>query len=149
MIAISTSLGAFPSINDYIAQTLKFAHENGYVKTEFGRRRYLPELTSNQPMLKAAAERMAVNMPLQGTAADIIKLAMIRIFEEFSLEKNQDIRMILQVHDELVFEIKEEKLKEYAARIQEIMENVYKLNISLKVDLKYGDSWGEMEDLRI
>jgi DNA polymerase-1 len=140
----------FPSINEYIDRTLKFARENGYVKTEFGRRRYLPEIISNQPMLKAAAERMAVNMPLQGTAADIIKLAMTKIFEEFNLNRdNKDLRMILQVHDELVFEIKEEKLKECAARIQDIMENVYKLNIPLKVDLKYGDSWGEMEDLII
>ena len=138
----------FPSINEYIDQTLKFAHENGYVKTEFGRRRYLPELNSNQPMLKAAAERMAVNMPLQGMAADIIKLAMVKIFKEFNLDENKDnLKMILQVHDELIFEIKEDKLKEYAKQIKDIMENIYKLNIPLRVDMEVGESWGEMNEL--
>jgi DNA polymerase-1 len=140
----------FPSIKKYTEETLEFARENGYVETQLGRRRYLPEITANQPMLKAAAERMAVNMPLQGTAADIIKLAMIKIFKEFGLDEgNKDLKMILQVHDELIFEIKEDKLKEYAGKIKNIMENIYKLDIPLKVDVEVGNSWGDMEDLKI
>ncbi|NQU99477.1 MAG: DNA polymerase I, partial [Parcubacteria group bacterium] len=140
----------FPSIKKYTEETLKFANKNGYVETQLGRRRYLPELSANQPMLKAAAERMAVNMPLQGTAADIIKLAMIKIVNKFNLvEGNSDLRMILQVHDELIFEIKEDKLEEYAKEIKDIMENIYKLDIPLKVDMEVGNSWGRMEDLKI
>ncbi len=140
----------FPSIKKYTEETLEFANKKGYVETQLGRRRYLPEITAKQPMLRAAAERMAVNMPLQGTAADIIKLAMIKIFEEFNLDKNNsDLKMILQVHDELIFEIKEDKLEKYAEKIKNIMENIYKLDIPLKIDMEVGDSWGSMEDLKI
>ena len=138
----------FPSIKKYTEETLEFARKKGYVETQLGRRRYLPEIKASQPMLRAAAERMAVNMPLQGTAADIIKMAMIKIANEFNLGGgNSDLRMILQVHDELIFEIKEDKLKEYAGEIKNIMENIYKLDIPLKVDMEVGNSWGDMEEL--
>lgn len=138
----------FPLIAIYIKNTLDFARKNGYVETLLGRRRYLPEFGSGFPQLQAAAERMAINMPIQGTAADIIKLAMIELDSQI-LQKTSlaNVKMILQVHDELVFEIKENKVAEVARKIKEIMENVFKLSVPLKVDVNVGKNWGEMKEL--
>ena len=130
----------FPAIALYIKRTLEFAKRHGFVETLFGRRRYLPEL---QKRKSASVERMAINHPIQGTAADIIKMAMNEIYQK-NLVCHVDCRLLLQVHDELVFEIKEEKLKEFAQSIKEIMENIIKLCVPLKVDLAYGDNWGKL-----
>ena len=135
----------FPKIRDYITKTEEFARKNGYVETLFGRKRYIPEMTSSHPGLRAQAERMAINHPIQGTAADIIKMAMAVISDEIQ-NMQSDIRMILQIHDELLFEIADDKIKETYPKIKDIMEGVYKLSVPLRVDVSVGASWGELKD---
>lgn len=154
----------FSGIKRYIENTLKFAAKNGYVETLFGRRRYIPEVHSPNWQLKREAERMAVNMPIQGTATgDIIKLAMIKVDEWIRKEKlENDIRMLLQVHDELLFEVREGLSQtwfrhketrfggdfiEKIQRIKKIMENVVELKVPLAVDVKIGKNWGEQKAL--
>jgi len=125
--------------------TKKSVAEKGYVETIFGRKRYLPDINSRMPQLQAAAERMAINHPIQGTGADIIKLAMIQIYGHLHKAKLEDkVRMLLQVHDELVFEIKDELVKEESKILKDIMEKVYKLDVPLTVDVKVGDNWQDM-----
>ncbi|MBU0531695.1 DNA polymerase I [Patescibacteria group bacterium] len=133
------------SVRDYLEETKLSAHENEYVETMFGRRRYLPEISSGMQMLVAAAERMAINMPVQGAAADIMKMAMIEVAKW--IETQDGIEMLLQVHDELVFEVDKEKAEEYAGRIKEIMENVVKLDVPLVVDVEIGQNWGAMKQI--
>lgn len=116
------------------------AKEQGYVETLFGRRLYLPEINSSNAIRRKGAERVAINAPMQGTAADIIKLAMIAIHNEI---KKNDIQMIMQVHDELVFEVKENKVDEYSALIKSLMENAAHLSVPLIVDIGVGDNWDE------
>jgi DNA polymerase-1 len=133
----------YAGIKKYIATNLEFAKEHGYVETLLGRRRNLPEINSTIIMIQKSAERMAINMPFQGTAADMIKLAMIKIAR--LIENKNDIRMILQVHDELIFEIKKGMEKKYVNQIKDIMENIIKLKVPIIVDVKYGANWGEMQ----
>ena len=137
----------YPRVKAYLDQCKAQAAKLGYVETLLGRRRYFPELQSDRRAhagLRAAAERMAINMPIQGTAADIIKIAMIRLHEE--LRKRQlRSRPLLQVHDELLLEVPDEEMDEVAALVTEIMEHAYKLKVPLKVDRKAGRNWGEMD----
>lgn len=135
----------YKGVKDFIDGTIKKAGTDGYVETLFGRRRYLPEINSSMVMVRKGAERMAVNTPLQGTAADMIKVAMIKIEEMIKKEYPQEAKMLLQVHDELVFEIKENRAGVVSQKIKEIMENVIKLKVPIIVDVKAGDNWGEME----
>lgn len=135
-------------IQKYIRNTIEKARELGYVETYFGRKRPIPEINSNIINIRNAAERMAINMPIQGTAADIIKLAMIEIFKELK-EKSYPGKMILQVHDELVFEVPKNNLKEFAKMVKDKMENIVKLTVPLKVNLKWGKNWSEMEELEV
>lgn len=135
----------FPGIKKFIDETIEKTKKKGYVETMFARKRYLPDINSNTPMIKKAAERMAVNTPIQGTAADILKMAMIEIYKK--IKNSSDIKMLLQVHDELVFEIKNGKEKKYAGEIAEIMENIVKLKVPLVADVKIGDNWGEMKEI--
>jgi len=120
-----------------------FARENGYVETELGRRRYIPEINSTNIQLRNQAERMAVNMPIQGLAADIIKLAMIAA-DRLIQEKYPKARMVLQIHDELLFEVPESEAEKFARDIKAEMETIYKLSVPLAVDVKIGDNWGEV-----
>jgi DNA polymerase-1 len=132
----------FPGILDYIEQTKQFAKEHGYVKTLMGRRRYIPRINSLNWNTRSFAERMAVNMPIQGTAADIIKQAMIDI-NEFIRGENLETRMLLQVHDELVFEIPESEQAFIPEKLKELMENAYGLSVPLKVEMGMADNWLE------
>lgn len=136
----STYPGVQKMIDNFILETIK----NNYAITLFGRRRPLPDINSSLPMIKKSAERMAINMPIQGTAADLIKMAMIKIFELIK-EKTQDIRLLLQVHDELIFEIKEDKIDYYIVQIKKIMENSIQLLIPIIVEVAIGDNWGELK----
>ena len=138
----------FSGIREYMERTKRFAEENGYVETLFGRRRYIPEIHSPNWQLKREAERMAINMPIQGTATgDIIKLAMIKVEQWIKKEKlGEDVRMLLQVHDELLFEIKEDLVKQIAPRIKEIMEKIIQLKMPLVVDVKVGKNWGDQNN---
>ncbi len=136
---------AFPSIKNYVEETKALARSLGYVETIFGRRRYLPEIVSEIPEVRAAAERMAVNMPIQGSQADLIKIAMIRLHETL-LRISPETKMLLQVHDELVFEAPTKELARVSPVIKEIMEGVYKLKVPIVVDLKAGKNWGELKE---
>jgi len=135
---------AFPNIKKYIEETKEFARDKGYVETMFGRRRYLPDIHSGVPNIAAAAERMAINMPIQGTAADLIKMAMIKINNKLS-QISPKSRMILQVHDELVFEVPEKETQKVADFVKKEMEDVYKFKCPIKVDVEVGNNWGELK----
>lgn len=131
-------------ILEYLENTKTLAHEQGFVETLFGRRRLLPEINSSMPQVRAAAERMAVNLPIQGTAADLIKLAMIAIQNKLP-KVSPEAKMILQVHDELVFEVPKHEVKKMAKFIIEEMDSVYKLRAPIKTEVSWGDNWGELE----
>ena len=123
-------------------QTKEKAKEDGYVETVFGRRLYLHEINAKNGMRRQYAERTAINAPMQGTAADIIKRAMIELDKEIQTEKF-DMRMIMQVHDELIFEIKESQLDDAVELIKEKMESAAELSVSLVVDVGIGSNWDE------
>lgn len=132
----------FPGIKSYIDETVKFANENGYVTTLLGRRRYIPDINSRNWNVRGFAERTAINMPIQGTAADIIKLAMIKIQNYLENEEKLS-RMLLQVHDELIFEVDENETDEVPEKIKDLMESAYELKVPLKVDAGIADNWLE------
>ena len=138
----------FPAIRNWIGDTLRDAYENGYVETLAGFKRYVLELRSNNMMVRKAGERIAVNSPIQGTAADIIKKAMVDLNEELRI-KNLESKMILQVHDELVFEVPEKETKKVAELVKEVMENTFPLSVPLLVELKVGKDWGNMKILKL
>lgn len=140
----------FKGIANYIETTKKKVAQDGFVETVFGRKRFIPEINSSVWNLKAAAERMAINMPVQGTAADIIKMSMTRLAEKITVKGWTDkIRMLLQVHDELVFEVKKEFLSEAAELIKQTMEEDVSFEVPLTVELKSGQRWGEMKKLAL
>jgi DNA polymerase I len=131
-------------LQEYLENTIALAHAQEYVETLFGRKRYLPEIGASHQQLRAAAERMAVNHSIQGTAADLMKMAMIRVDNLIESKfKNNEVRMILQVHDELVFEIKEGLVKKASEMIRDEMETVEKLKVPVIVDVGIGKNWGE------
>jgi DNA polymerase-1 len=133
-----------PKVKEYLESTKQKTRDEGYVQTLLGRRRYIPEINSSNRQVREAAERMAINMPLQGTAADIVKLAMIRLQGEMDV-RGLTSKMILQVHDELLFEVPPEELEEMKGLILELMPQAMNLNVSLEVEVKVGRNWGEME----
>ena len=133
-------LETFPGIKKYMESVKEEARKNGYTKTLFNRKRVIDELKNTNYMIRQQGERMALNTPVQGTAADILKLAMIDIFEEFNKKKLKS-KMIIQVHDELVFDVKEDELEIVKEIVKEKMENVYKFDVPLKVDIEYGKDW--------
>ena len=132
----------FPAISSYIEDTLTTARENGYVETIFGRRRYLPDLTSRNGTVRALAERNAVNAPIQGTSADIIKLAMISVARRIKEEGLQS-RMVLQIHDELVFDAVLSETARLEEIVREEMENIVTLSVPLTVECNHGNNWLE------
>jgi len=141
---IKKYFSVYPGIKKMMDNSIKIAREKGYALTLLGRRRPLPEINSTVPMIRKSAERMAINTPLQGTAADIIKMAMIKV--ESLLDKHQDeIRLLLQVHDELIFEIKKDKVETYTPQILTIMQEVMKLRIPVIVDANSGENWGDLK----
>jgi DNA polymerase-1 len=137
----------YEGVKKYIDDTIEFAKKESYVLTMFGRRRLIPEINSEIALVKKAAERTAVNTPIQGSAADIIKMAMNTVYSRY--KDRDDIKMLLQVHDELIFSVKKDKLETYAQEIKEIMENVCKLSIPLIADIKTGKSWGDLKKLEL
>ena len=141
---IQTYFGKYPGIRDYIESTKLKVKRDGYVETLLGRRRYIPEISSGNRMVRAAGERMAINMPIQGTAADVIKIAMIRIQERLDALKMRSM-MILQVHDELIFEAPKVELEQMKAIVMELMPSAMTMVVPLEVELKTGATWGDME----
>jgi DNA polymerase I len=132
----------FPGVKQYMESCIRSAREKGYVETIMGRRRYLPDINSKNGMVRGMAERNAINSPIQGSAADIIKLAMINIYNKFMGNKLRS-KMILQVHDELVFDVYNPELDEVKKIVKYEMENVIKLDIPLLVEIGYGTNWLE------
>ena len=137
---IKDYLHHYSGVDRYMNEVVEEAKKNGYVKTLFGRRRYLPELSSSNGMLRAFGERVARNMPIQGTAADIIKIAMIRVYTRLK-EENLNARLILQIHDELIVEAPENEKTKAELIVKEEMENACKMKVLLKSDAHSGESW--------
>jgi DNA polymerase-1 len=133
-----------PRVKEYLEETKKQARSQGYVQTLLERRRYIPEIHSPNRIVRESAERMAINMPVQGTSADIIKMAMINIDREMH-HRQLKSKMILQVHDELIFEVPEDELETMKQLARETMTSAVTLSVPLKVDLKTGKNWGEMD----
>jgi DNA polymerase-1 len=140
----------FKMLAEYLESTKGFARKYGYTETFFGRRRQFPEMKSSLPYVRAQAERMAINAPVQGTEADVIKLAMVKADELLSEEKaREDAYLLLSVHDELVYEIRSERAKELGSRIKEVMESVMPQEKTNGVPIlaveKFGSNWGTLE----
>jgi DNA polymerase-1 len=137
----------YPAVRAFMDRTLEEGREVGYVSTLMGRRRYMPELRSRNGGLRQQAERMAINAPVQGTAADIIKIAMINLDREIR-ERGLKSKMLLQVHDELLFEVPASELKEMASLVCRTMEGAVELSVPIKVEMKYGKNWGDMQSIK-
>ncbi|MEW6607588.1 MAG: DNA polymerase I [bacterium] len=131
----------YPGVKSYIDKTIEEAKLKGYVSTLWGRKRYLPEINSESRQLREFAYRQAVNMPIQGSCADLIKIAMLNIYKKLDRQKAQ---MLLQVHDELIFEVKKENLDEISGLVKECMEGAGQFLVPIKVDIHWGKNWGEI-----
>lgn len=143
---ISEYFAQFPMVGGWINDIKKHVKENGYVETMFGRKRLVPEILSEKPAVRAQGERAAVNMPIQGSAADIVKMALLacsRLIKQAKL----DAKIILQVHDEILFEIDEKDLDYIAPKIKKTMESIIELSVPLEVEMSQGKTWGEMFSL--
>lgn len=130
----------FPKIISYLNDTMEFAHKNGYVETLLHRRRYIRDINSSNGMLRKAAERNAINAPIQGTAADLIKIAMINVDKEM-VKRNLKSKMLLQIHDELVFEVPKEEIEEMKTLVTNIMNSALTMDVPLQTEVNYGSSW--------
>ncbi len=148
---IKAYFDAFPKVKKWMDGVLIEGREKGYVETVLGRRRYLPELKSPDKRLQAAGERMAINMPAQGTQAEMIKLAMVHIdsqIESLDGKARDEIGMILQIHDELVFEVRENSVKKWVPVIKDKMLTALPLSVPIEVGVNWGRSWGDMEEFK-
>jgi len=141
---INSYFEQYPRVKQYLESTKKQAREKGYVQTLLGRRRSIYEINSSNRQVREAAERMAINMPVQGTSADIIKVAMINLDREMDKRRLKS-KMLLQVHDELVFEVPQDELELMRQLVPQAMSTALQLSVPLKVDIKTGNNWGEME----
>jgi DNA polymerase-1 len=137
---IDKYLETYPGIKEYMDSTIKKAHEIGYVKTLYGRKRVIEELKDKNRLIRQTGERIALNTPIQGTSADIIKIAMVKLNEEFK-KNNIKSKLIIQVHDELVIDTLKSEKEEVIKIMKDVMENVANLNVPLKIDVEYGDDW--------
>ncbi|NVC64700.1 DNA polymerase I [Vibrio sp. 05-20-BW147] len=133
----------YPGVMQYMEDTRSNAAQHGYVETIFGRRLHLPEITSRNVMRRKAAERAAINAPMQGTAADIIKKAMLLVDQWIQEEGNGRVKLLMQVHDELVFEVEESCLTEIESKVQQLMESAAQLNVPLVAEAGHGDNWDQ------
>jgi DNA polymerase-1 len=140
---ISLYFEKYPKVKEYLEATKEQARKLGYVQTVLGRRRFLPEINSSNRMVREAAERMAINAPVQGSSADIIKIAMINLHREME-RRNLKSKMLLQIHDELLFEVPEAEVAEMKSLVSELMPKAVELRVPLKIDIKLGRNWGEM-----
>ena len=139
---IDDYLETFPGISEYMEKAKEDAYKNGYVRTLMNRKRVIEELKNRNFMIRSSGERMALNTPIQGTAADILKKAMVEIYNEFK-KRGLKSKMLIQVHDELVFNVLNDELETVKEIVRDIMENTFKLKVPLKVDIEYGNNWYE------
>lgn len=133
----------FPGVREYMLRVVEQARRDGFVATVLGRRRYLPDLMSRNRTVREAAERTAINTPIQGSTADIIKLAMLAIAREIP-QSFPDVHMTLHIHDELLFEVPEGRVSEVARRIRELMQGAFPLSVPTVADARSGQNWAEM-----
>lgn len=150
---LNAYFNTFTRLAEYLEETKNFARKNGYTETMFGRRRYFPGITSNAPFIRASAERMAINAPIQGTEGDILRIAMVDIDNYLKEQKlDNDVQTLLQVHDELVFEIKADKIKSVVPELCSLMRGVFKdkdtAGVPIEVEAKVGDNWSLMTPLK-
>ena len=131
---------SFPKIEAYMNSIMEFARNTGYVETLLGRRRYIRDIRSSNGILRKAAERNAINAPIQGTAADIIKVAMINIYKELN-DKNLKTKMVLQVHDELIFDVPNDEVPTIMELVPRLMNQAISLKVPLEVEINSGKSW--------
>jgi DNA polymerase-1 len=141
---IETYFAKYPGISTYLDGVKAKTRETQYAETLLGRRRYIPEIHSSNYNVRSAAERVAINMPIQGTAADIMKIAMIKVHDRLKREQMKS-RMLLQVHDELVFEMPQDEIDNLKNVVFDEMPAAMSLDVTLKVDAKWGETWGDME----
>ena len=139
---IDNYLATFPGIKEYMDNIVSDAYKNGYVKTLFNRKRVIDELKNKNYLIRSSGERMAMNTPIQGTAADILKMAMIKLQKRID-EENLNTKMLVQVHDELVFDVPNSEVEIVIPIIRDVMENIYRMSVPLKVDIEYGKNWYE------
>lgn len=139
---IKTYFDRYPKVKEYLESSKSFARQYGYASTITGRKRPIPDINNKNPMIRAAAERLATNTPLQGTAADLIKIAMIKV-HNYLINSNIRAKMVLQIHDELVFEVHESDIEVLSKAVKQIMETVFELKVPLVVDISVGKNWGE------
>ena len=137
---IDKYLTLYPEVNSYMKNIVEEAKQTGEVRTLFNRKREIEELKNTNYMIRAMGERMALNTPIQGTAADILKMAMVKLHKELK-DKNLKTKMLLQVHDELIFDVPENELEEVKELVRDTMENIYKFDVPLKVEINYGKDW--------
>jgi DNA polymerase-1 len=133
----------YPKVKEYLEATKEQARKLGYVQTVLGRRRFLPEISSVNRMVREGAERMAINAPVQGSSADIIKIAMINLYREMEKRRLKS-KMLLQIHDELLFEVPEAEVAEMKSLVSELMPRAFELRVPVKIDIKLGKNWAEM-----
>ena len=139
---IDTYLETYPGIKEYMDASISHAKEKGYVTTLFNRKRNIPELKNTVYTIRQSGERIALNTPIQGTAADIIKLAMVKVYKALK-ENNLKTKMIIQVHDELIFDVPKEELEQVKKIVTDVMDNVCPLTVPLAIDINYGKNWAE------
>ena len=132
----------YPGVANYMNESRLVAKEKGYVETVFGRRLYVPEISAKHAQRRQAAERTAINAPMQGTAADVIKLAMSNV-QAWLTKNTVDAKMIMQVHDELVFEVAETDVEQLSTEVKKLMEGAVNLDVLLAVEIGSGDNWDE------
>lgn len=143
-IFINKYFSVFPKIKSYINNIIDFCEKNGYVQTIFNRRREVMEIKNKNKVIQNFGKRIAMNMPIQGSAADILKLAMNKIYEEIK-KQNIDAILIAQIHDELIFEVEDNKVNDVITKITKIMSNVTKLKVPLLINTSIGDNWFELK----
>ncbi len=141
---IEAYFSRYPKVKDYVQEQINHAKKEGFVTTILGRRRYIPEINNKNQSIRLLAERQAINAPIQGSASDLIKLAMVKIHEQIKINALKT-KMIIQIHDELVFDVFKEEMAEFVDLAMDKMENVLKLDVPIKVDIKKGKNWLEME----
>jgi DNA polymerase-1 len=134
----------YSGVRDWLQRTKEQARRDGYVSTLLGRRRYIADINASNRQVREGAERMAINAPVQGTSADIIKVAMLRIFEAMK-ERKMASTMLLQIHDELLFEVPPDEFDALCQLVRELMPTAVQLSVPLKVDLKAGPNWADMK----
>ena len=139
---METYFASYPNIHQFMNQLIDFCKENGYVETMFHRRRMIPEINDKNFMTREFGKRAAMNAPIQGSAADLIKIAMIRV-DQAMKEKNVKSKMLLQIHDELIFLVPDDELEVMQALVKEAMEQAMELKVPFKASINFGQSWYE------